>query len=95
MTTYRKKMIPDMKKPFMHFNEQGHRRGKICKTNTIYRSRVSKFLTRLQTSNSKENLYQRKRKKNQQSKGPIVIVFLLVKNNKRGSFNNLTYQLKE
>ena len=66
MTTHRKKLIPDMKKLSVHLNVQGHRRGKICKTNTRYRSTVSKFLTSLQRSNSKENLSQRRKKSTKQ-----------------------------
>ena len=83
----------------MHLNEQDHRRDKICKTNSKYRITVCKFLTRLQTSNSEENLSQRKTSgkeegRNQPRKGPID-VFLLVKNNNRRAFSNLTYQFNE
>ena len=90
MTTHRMKLIPGMKKPFVHLNEQGYHRDKICKTNTKYRSKVSKFFTRLQTQIAKKT-----RRKKSTSKGPIDNFFLLVKNNKRGALNDLTYQFNE
>ena len=94
MTTHRVKLIPGMKKPFVHLNEQGHLRSKICKINTEYKSMVSRFLMRLQTQIAKKSSVKQEGR-NQSSKGPIDNNFLLVKNNKRGAFNNLTCQFNE
>ena len=83
-----------MKKPFVHLNEQGHRRGKICNANTKYRCVASNFLKRLQMSNSEENLSQRRRKTSTKQR-TYRQLFFFVKNNKRGAFKNLTYRFNE
>ena len=86
MTTHRVKLIPGMKKktkPFVHLNEQGHLRSKICKMNREYKSTVSKFLTRLQTQIAKKSSVKQEGR-NKSSKGPIDNFFLLVKFLKEG-----------
>ena len=76
MATHRKKLILDMKKPFMYLNEQGQHHGKESKTNSKYVARFPIFQRVFKRQIAKKSSV-KKEGRNQSSKGWIDILFSL------------------